>query len=88
MPSAWKNVQWYKELLLDKRNEKQDLNYWIDHVKTFGAEHKIPTYNNLSLLKYYNVDLLAFGYLIVWVLWSIVESILAMLFPKKAEKEK
>jgi hypothetical protein len=66
MKSTWDNVQWYKDLLLDKKTDKMDLNYWLDYVMQFGVEHKIPAYDNMSFVKYYNLDLLAFTVLLMW----------------------
>jgi hypothetical protein len=66
MKSTWDNVQWYKDLLLDKKTDKMDLNYWLDYVMQFGVEHKIPAYDNMSFVKYYNLDLLAFAVLLMW----------------------
>jgi hypothetical protein len=43
-----------------------DLNYWLDYVMQFGVEHKIPAYDNMSFVKYYNLDLLAFAVLLMW----------------------
>ncbi len=72
MKSTWDNVQWYKDLLLDKKTDKMDLNYWLDYVVQFGVEHKIPAYDNMSFVKYYNLDLLAFAVLLMWGFLSVV----------------
>ena len=59
-------------MLLDKKTDKMDLNYWLDYVMQFGVEHKIPAYDNMSFVKYYNLDLLAFAVLLMWGFLSCV----------------
>ena len=73
MIGTWANVQWYKELLQDKRTDKMDLNYWLNYVKEFGVDHKIPAYDNMSFIKWYNLDLIAAAALLLWSLFSVIE---------------
>ena len=87
MVGTWANVQWYKELLQDKRTDKMDLNYWIDYVKQFGVDHKIPAYDNMSFIKWYNLDLISAAVLVIYSLFSVVWWSLTC-WCSRAEKEK
>jgi hypothetical protein len=49
-----------------------DLNYWLDYVKEFGVDHKIPAYDNMSFIKWYNLDLIAAAALLLWSLFSVI----------------
>jgi hypothetical protein len=68
----WLNVSWYKELLAEKRlDDKMDLQYWIDYLKLFGVKHKIPAYDKMSNIVWFNLDLVAVALLFIYA-WYII----------------
>ena len=53
-----------------------DLVYWIDYLNTFGAMHKIPSYDNMRFWYYYNLDILLCVIPVVWAIllcsWKLI----------------
>jgi len=45
------------DLLIEERRSPRTLQYWIDYLVKFGASHKVPAYDKLSLMAMYNLDI-------------------------------
>lgn len=53
------NIRFYAETLKQAKNDKTDLNYWLNYVVQFGIEDKIPHYQHIDYVASYNLDVVA-----------------------------
>ena len=78
-----RHVEAFSKVLEAERESAMDLEYWIDYLHSFGASHKIPSYDNMSFFYYYNLDVallvipllaftLLFTYMILYCVCSCV----------------
>ena len=62
-----RRVEFYYEALQIETENGLDLDYWLDFVVKNGVEAAIPTYDKMSLVKYYNLDVYAIICVLVFV---------------------
>ena len=48
-----------------------DLEYWVDYLKLFGVKHKIPTYDKMSSVVWFNLDLVTAALLVTYVCYRM-----------------
>ena len=53
------NINGTVNLLEAAKNDKTDLNYWLNYVVQFGIEDKIPHYQHIDYVASYNLDVVA-----------------------------
>lgn len=56
------------------------MEYWIDYVVEFGISHKIPNYDKMSLITYYNLDIFVVTVILALILATIAYKIAKSLF--------
>lgn len=68
-----------------------DLEYWIDYIHLFGISHKIPKYDHLGVIAFYNLDVLAVFAIVFYMLYKFVKVVLVkgygLIFKKKEKVE-
>lgn len=68
-------VNFYHELLQAEKQNDIDLEYWLEYTVLFGVEHKIPLYDKMSVIEYYNIEIWSLIALIVIVIITAVRMV-------------
>jgi len=76
----WRFTKKFTEVLQSQRESKKDLEFWIDYVVEFGISHKIPNYDKMSLVTYYNLDIFLITIVLALILATIAYKIAKSLY--------
>lgn len=50
-----------------------DLEYWLDYLILFGVKHKVPYYDGMSSIVWFNLDLAVAALLLIFMCYRFVK---------------
>ena len=71
-------VEFYHEVLQTEAAHGLDLDYWLDYVVVNGIQGAIPSYDKMSTIKYFNLEIYAILAIAFFVLFTIFKSVLGL----------
>ncbi len=65
------NAKLARGLLQEEKESTEDLEYWIDYIHLFGVAHKIPKYDHMNFIRLHNLDVFAFLFAVIYIIYSM-----------------